>query len=246
MNPRPYVDFPVVAIDSSSVTGLRSVIVRAYRDGHIAFSDPVVQTEYEYDLAFAAMGGDEAKSVPIRIHKKWLDTPSWVFGVHLFGTKIALRLSADYIRHVLPIYHKTYPDDPRPGQFLKQLKDYYTSKRPRPLAMLFTARRDAYNLQHKVAKDPQANYAAQCIARALWQVLSNACHDQTVNQDIVDVAMSTAVAPANARFDLVSPADRAAFAVLHNAEKLWQVRRFIDVIGAHQAGERIPRLEATR
>jgi hypothetical protein len=242
MSPRQYVDAAVQAVpeDQAAAPEDQGVVIRFWRDGSIDFADPAVQSEYEYELAYAAMGG--RKSYLMRIQEDWESQPIWMLGSTIRGTKIAVRLAADYIRHVLHFYLKTYPSDSRPKQYLKILRDYYNSKGP-PRQDFRGAALEADDLKYEVSKDVDGNYAATCVARAISMAMENTAIGK---MNYADVAESTSVVPANAtKLRPRSQQDQEQLKAMVHQERLWQIRRFIDVVGAHQDGLRVPRLRET-
>jgi len=172
-----------------------------------------------YDQAMVAFGG--AATPAMELLDAWQDDPIAIICESLGLDDGPLRLlAADWAEHVLPLFEKAYPGDKRPRQAIRAARDFVAGK--------ITAK-----------QLEQAQAAAQ---EAAWEAAGAA----------VWAAWAAARAAAGAaRAAWAAGAAWAAWAAgawaaAWEAERSWQIRHFVRVMGRLQAGKKWPKIRGTR
>lgn len=186
------------------------------------------EEQLEYDLAFAAMGGD--KTAAVRLLDSWRDDPSGTIcsNFELSSDTIA-SLAADWAEHVLPIFEKDDPGDERPRRAIKATRDFIDGNIGRDVLGRAEWGAWAASWQAKAA----ASWAAQHVAEAsAWAAEA--------------AAAAESLWPGGWAAQTIWAATSARSAAVDTAwEQSWQVRHFVHVMERLQAGKPWPKTEET-
>lgn len=195
----------------------QNFLVRIDYDGTMTILKPVV--DLEYHVAFAAMGGE--KSNELKFMQEWDKTPIELFGksMHhgLLFTKQRYLIALDWVEHTMPIYAAQFPDTQQ------QAMDIIEDARKKlnhstPFTRGFAER--AWKLKNNadIWAGKNKALAAYYAISALFDLL---------RRDLVGCANATATATSyRADPDNLTPAFNRAY----KTERLWQIRRIIDVV----------------
>ena len=193
--------------------------VRIDYDGEMTILSPVVDLEYE--IAYAAMGG--RKSPELLFTEEWEETPIKVFLGKMSHSAILTRqrylIALDWVEHVIPIYTAQFPN--KQQQFMDLIED-------------------ARKLLH------HGNLLIAHVPDQVWKLKEQANHWASLNKSWAAFYEISALFSL-LKHDLVGSANAAATAMSHHAdptrctaefnrayetERLWQIRRIIDVVNA--------------
>jgi hypothetical protein len=203
----------------------QSFEVEITRDGEMVFCDP----DTEYEIAFAAMGGD--KTPAVKLLDLWRDSPiDGIFKCLGLDKNTMVLLAADWAEHVLPIFERKYNKDKRPRKSIKAVRDFVAGK---------IGADDLHEACDAAWAAAEAAAKAAAVAALAAAAVAEAAAVAAVAAVAAEAAADAADAAAYDRSeDHISPEWQQAY----DAERAWQVRRFVDVMTALRAGKKWPRM----
>jgi hypothetical protein len=193
-------------------------------DGELLFRD----RDITYDQAMVAFGGSTPAT---KLLDAWQDDPIQVICDNLGLDDGPLRLlAADWAEHVLPLFEKAYPGDKRPRKAIEAARDFVAGKitakqLEQARAAVWAAARDAAWDAARAARD-----AARAARDAAWAAAGTAARDAA--RAARDAARAARAA--------------AAWDVARAAERSWQIRHFVRVMGHLQARKKWPKIRGMR
>jgi len=199
--------------------------------------------QLEYEIAFAAMGGD--KSHVLLWLDKWQQDPTGIIIQNLGLDDGTLRLlAADWAEHVLPIFERAYPKDKRPRKAIKAARDFVAGKIT--AAQLAKAREAAWAAKRAaekvVAAAGAAGDAAARAATAAWMAAQGEWARSPAERKAAAAWAAAAAARSAWKAAAASARDAASDSVL---EQAWQVRHFVHVMECFQVGKVWPPIKDT-
>ena len=230
-------------------TGTDEVVVDFDDQAEIVWTDEL-RTAYEYEVAYAAMGG--TRTVLGKFVDGWgtesrAELLCETIGWQLHHKDLA-RLACDWAEHVLPIfekhYWKRYQIDPMPRDAIQLVRDYLEGT-VKESALLEEGR-----LMEKLA-DNWANVSEWVAVDAMNAVVgavysAAAGSSESAASEAIIAARSAEGVPAGVAaqgqtLGRVSPGCLAAKA----SESAWQARHFLHAMECIQAGKPFPKIEET-
>lgn len=221
--------------------------VKIDRDGTMTILDPPMTPEdMEYEIAVAAMGGE--RSLPLRLHDTWDTDPITTIVNHLPGMSNSdLNLLAlDWARHVLPIYTAALAVDHQQRMshiawlLLKAGKSFVAASTPSKKDQTDISNYAALTAEWAEGESKTENNSNSSKAWSAWYAI--AALSMAMYMDPRRCA--DRAADAFARKD--GPEEGSdEFYAEYRKEQAWQVRHFVAVMTALQAGKNWPPMGAT-
>jgi len=205
-------------------------------DGELLFRD----RDITYDQAMVAFGATATPAM--QLLDAWQNRPIDVLCHNLGLDDGTLRLlAADWAEHVLPRFEKAYPGDKRPRQAIRAARDFVAGKiTAEQLARARAAARAAAGAARDAAwaaAGTAARAAAGAARDAAWAAAGTAARE----------AAWAAREAAWAAWEAAWAAwDAAGGDAAGAAERSWQIRHFVRVMGRLQAGKKWPKIKGTR
>jgi len=230
-------------------------LVEVYDDLSLEFLDHDIQ----FDQAAHEFGYPE--TLAMELLKAWNDSPATIiikYITHLYDTVID-GLILDFFEHVIPNRSITIEQQNILAKLLKTGRSFQSLNiKDVPLELqlameIATQGADSAYTRWKEHEAPlESDYAAQTIRDAL-RVIALETYRPCKIYYAVAAAETARICMAYYRYHIIYPSDHFEHeAVSHsminnfkNNEECWQVRRFIDIINAHQAGRDWPSVGAT-
>jgi len=207
--------------------------VEISRSGEMSFSGDVDQLEY--DLAFAAMGGN--KSEILNFWDEWQGTPISII-INPLQFNIMPRhlvcLAADWAEHALELFKKRHPSETRPIEAIVALRKFVDGEIDKNAfdEIALRARDSVFDYRPPDRYIVSAAHEATMVASFLYIMEHN-----NYNIEFKYEQMKTAIRTVSLNSDTetggrVKPGN-------------WQIRRFVHVMENLQTGKPWPRVEET-
>jgi len=220
----------------TAILDKKSFLVEITREGQIFFPNYNI----EYDLAMAEFG--EPETVAIRIYNRWNKHPTDpILNMLDIEIKTIVLIAADWAEHVLPIFEKEHPNDPRPRNAIQAARHFLDLDDEIGKIELIDLRESAMRAREDSATAAaDAALAAAEAADTALEAKKVAAWGAMEASRVSQAAMEAAASDHTLRFDSTE------WLTVFISEESWQARRFVDVMEALQAGKPWPPLKATR
>jgi hypothetical protein len=195
--------------------------VRVDYDGDMTILSPVVDLEYE--IAYAAMGG--RKSPELLFTEEWEETPIKVFLGKMSHSAILTRqrhlIALDWAEHVMPIYVASFPDkQEQVADIIKRARNRFTHERE---CTSYTDEGVKDQKSIKALDNNASEWSRENNEYTAWFAISS------LRSLLLHNLLFCANAAATAAGHLASNDYTPEFYQAYHAERLWQIRRIIDV-----------------
>lgn len=243
---------------------LEKYLVEITRDGELLFLD----YDIEYDLSMSEFG--EPKSQAVTLFEHWKQNEIRFIARYLrIPNDRSVLIAMDWGEHVLPIFKKTFPRDQRPWNVIRIAREFVSGKRlaGELIDATETLRHFVNEEYHKTSSSAHSVAEAIVFAASTFTGYEAEYEAGAVRQGVVAAATAAANAAA------YSAPPKTAIGVRHGTviksktpifaphiatgqfvewdeafrrERLWQIRRFLDVESAFFRGKPWPPLKETK
>lgn len=226
---------------------IEAVKVEITRSGNLLFPN----VDIEYDLAMAEFG--EPKTPEIDLYEKWKKCDASVIVRNLFNidSNTLVLLAADCAEHVLHLFESYSHGNMRARYALESIR-YFVGSEAMDLTKNILSPGDIrgtlLSMWTEISKDTRAPaYAAakalQSVARATAGAELQLIQVASAWQE--EVVESLLAARTAAGYQASVKVSSKEFVLAAEAERLWQIRRFVDIMEADRAKKPWPPLRVT-